>query len=145
MTLILPYSAAAVLQRIFTSVREIKVYMESVEHTSSLWAHNVNQTHKLVCMHTIFFCAQTQIWAKFCHFSKIKLSMESQDYYHISGHIPGPVKRPKAPKQLFTGARLWRHLDASIFQYTTLYSQVIISYLQFHFNNPCNLAQIRKI
>ena len=36
MTLILADSAAVVLQRIFTSVREIKVYMESVEHASSL-------------------------------------------------------------------------------------------------------------
>ena len=66
-------------------------------------AHNVTHAHKLACIHTIFLHAETKILAKFCPISKVKVSMDSQDYIpHVWTYIRscqragGPKKRQMA-------------------------------------------------
>ena len=77
-------------------IRNMKVSMDSREHTGPIWVHNMTQAHKLACMHIIFLHTQTQISAKFCHSSKIKVSMESQDYFQHIWKYYSPVKAPNS-------------------------------------------------
>ena len=51
--------------------------MESGEHAEPLRAHKVTQAHELASVHAIFLCALT----KLCQISKIKVYIESQDYF----------------------------------------------------------------
>ena len=66
----------------------------------------MTQAHKLACMHAIFLRAWTHISAKLCQLSKIKVSMESRDYFqHVwtySRSCEGagrPKRRPGASQR----------------------------------------------
>ena len=42
----------------FGQIKEIKVSMESGEHTRPVWAHNMTKACKLACMHAMCLCTQ---------------------------------------------------------------------------------------
>ena len=57
-------------------IREIKVSMESREHTGPFGAQNLTRAHKLMCMHTMCLCA----WAIY---QQIGLDQKDEGIYEI--------------------------------------------------------------
>ena len=68
-------------------IRNIKVSMESGEHSGPVWAHNLTQASKLACMHAMCLRAQAHISAKLGRIRKIKVFMESGEHArHVWTH-----------------------------------------------------------
>ena len=60
--------------------RDIKVSMESGEHTGPLWAYNLTRAQKLACMHAMCLCAWAHISAKLGQIREIKIYMEPGEH-----------------------------------------------------------------
>ena len=61
-------------------IREIKISMESGKHAGPLWAHNLTQACKLVCIQAMCLHARAHISAKLGQTREIKVSMESGEH-----------------------------------------------------------------
>ena len=114
-------------QSIYGIRRKMKVSIESGEHTGPIWVHNMTQAHKLACMHIIFLLAQTQISAKFCHSSKIKISMESQDYFpHVRTYASSCEGARGSEHE--SAARLWSWQHIGYSYLNLIYIMLVLIY-----------------
>ena len=53
-------------------------------HKGHFWAHNETGAHKLVCMHTVFFCAWAHIFAQLCWTGWFRYLWDTGDRQDIS-------------------------------------------------------------